>query len=160
MSDAIVADGQIRVSTIKTRHRDALKDLQQNENDRLNKIKNDPSRRVSRGNPEKDTDDDLGANCIQELLPVTQVWAGALEASRLSVGNRLALSRRDLLQHYDGVGAGYVASKICHLEKLIILISSTREKVDTTVKAGHKRISQMVCAAPPPGTLMLVTNNL
>lgn len=160
MSDAIVADDQITVSTIKTRHRDALRDLQQNENDRLSKIKNDPSRRVSRGNPENDTDNDLGATCIQELLPVTQVWAGAVEASRLSVGNRLALSRRDLLQHYDAVGAGNVASKICHLEKLIILISSTREKVDTTVKAGHKRISQIVSAAPPPGTLMLVTTHL
>ena len=157
MSNSIVADDQITVRTIKTRHRDALRDLQQNENDRLSTIKNDPSRRVSRGNPENDTDNHLGAKCIQELLPVTQVWAGALEASRLTVGNRLALTRRDLLSHYDAVGVGHVASKICHLEKLIILISSTREKVDTTVKAGHKRIRQIVSAAPPPGTIMLVT---
>ena len=155
MSDAIDPDDQITVRTIKTRHSDALRDLQQNENDRLLRIKNDPSRQISRcNNTVNDGSSDPGATCIEDSLPVKQVWAGALEASRLSVGNRLAVTRRDLLSHYDAVGAGHVANKICNLEKLIILISSTREKVDTTVMAGHQRIRQIVSASPLSGTSM------
>ena len=159
MSDAIDTDGQITVRTIKTRHSDALRDLQQNENDRLLRIKNDPSRQISRCNTVNDESNDPGAKCIEDSLPVKQVWAGALEASRLTVGNRLAVTRRDLLSHYDAVGVGYVANKVCNLEKLIILISSTREKVDTTVKAGHQRINQIVGASHPSGTTMLAISD-
>ena len=154
MIDATDTNDQNTVRTIKTRHSDALRDLQQNENDRLLRIKNDPSRQISRCNTLNDGSSNPGATCIEDSLPVKQVWAGALEASRLSVGNRLAVTRRDLLSHYDAVGAGHVANKICNLEKLIILISSTREKVDTTVMAGHQRIRQIVSASPLSGTAM------
>ena len=132
--------------TVKTRHLDALKDLQKNENDRLQKIKNDPSRQLSRNHSAPT--DELGLNeTIIDSLPVKQVWAGALEASKLTVEKKVAVTRRDLLLDYQPVDTGEVKRKIGQWEKLIVLIASTVEQVDTTVQAGCKRMSQIVAVA-------------
>lgn len=132
--------------TVKTRHLDALKDLQKNENDRLQKIKNDPSRQLSRNHSAPT--DELGLNeTIIDSLPVKQVWAGALEASKLTVEKKVAVTRRDLLLDYQPVDTGDVKRKIGQWEKLIVLIASTVEQVDTTVQAGCKRMSQIVAVA-------------
>lgn len=159
MSEATAADetDDQRVGrTIKTRHLDALRDLQKNESDRLQRIKNDPSRTLTRRNEPNDSDVVLGSESAKDSLPVKQVWAGALKASKLTVGKRLAVTRRDLLSHYQPVGTGYVKSKIGQWEKLIVLIESTREQVDTTVRAGCQRMSQIVANSPPPKSAMYV----
>jgi hypothetical protein len=136
--------------TIKTRHLDALRDLQKNESDRLQKIKNDPSRHLSRHYDSNDEDIVAGNEHRKDSLPVKQVWAGALKESQLTEGNRLALTRRDLLSQYKPVGAGHVKNKIGQWEKLIVLRISTREQVDTTVQAGCDRMNQIVANSPPP----------
>lgn len=135
-------DDQRMGRAITTRHLDALKDLQKNENDRLQKIKNDPSRRLSRCYT--NLLDESGVNeTTKDSLPVSQVWAGALEASKLTVEKKVAVTKRDLLQHYQPVDTGYVKGKIGQWEKLIVLFPSSIEQVDTTVQAGCKRMSQL-----------------
>ena len=140
--------------TIKTRHLDALRDLQKNESDRLQRIKNDPSRRLSRCYEPDGTDERNDKERAKESLPVKQVWAGALIESQLTEGKRLAITRRDLLSHYPPIGTGYVKTKIGLWEKLIILTQSSRERVDITVKAGCKIMNQIVANSPPPKSAM------
>ena len=121
-------DDQRIVSSIQTRHLDALRDQQKNENDRLQKIKNDPSRQLSRHHS---ADPEIGINENEEedSLPVKEVWADALKASKLTVQARVAVTKRNILSLYQPVDTGYVKSKIGHWEKLIVLVESTIEQV-------------------------------
>lgn len=134
--------------TIKTRHLDALRDLQKNEIERLHIIKSDPSRKLSRRYEPDGSEEQSDRECAKESLPVKQVWAGALKESQLTEGKRLAITRQ--ASHYLLVGSGYVKTKIGILEKLIVLIQSSREKVDNTVKAGCRRMNQIVANSPRP----------
>jgi hypothetical protein len=136
--------------TIKTRHLDALRDLQKNETERLQILKSDPSRKLSRRYEPDGSYEQRDPERARESLPVKQVWAGALKESQLTEGKRLAITRQ--ASHYLLVGSGYVKTKIGLLEKLIVLIQSSREKVDNTVRAGCRRMNQIVANSPRPKT--------
>lgn len=147
-------DGQRVGRSIKTRHLDALRDLQKNESDRLQRIKNDPSRLLSRHYDSNDAEVLAGCKSLKDSQPVRQFWAGALKESQLTEGNRLALTRRDHLSDYQPLGTGYVRLQIGQWEKLIVLRISTREQIATTVQAGCHRMNQIVANSPPPKIAM------
>lgn len=164
-------DDQRMVRSVTTRHLDALRDLQKSENDRLQRIKNDPSRQLSRHHS-VDTAQlgigiggGIGGGGVKESedsLPVKQLWDVALIASKLTVENRVADTRRerDLLAHCLslGLGTGYVRSKIGLWEKLIVLSEATSEQVDTTILAGYRRMTQMA-STPNKATMYVFPTN-
>jgi hypothetical protein len=107
---------------IKTRHLEALRDLQKSENDRLQKIKNDPSRLLSR---HYETDSAIA----EDSLPVKQLWAGALKASISQSGERLAVTKNATRSNYQSIGLGHVKSKIGQWEQFIVITASSVEQV-------------------------------
>ena len=120
-------------SDFKSRFQNAVRIQQKNEDERLRRLKKDPSRGIGGNSPD---------NSSPPGHSLKGVWDDVLQASKMSEMDRLDLTKKITITPFLVTdGSGLVRDRIDGFEKLFMQTVSTIEQFNATVAAGYSSLA-------------------
>ena len=119
------------VSNVKERHKIAIENAKKDQWDRIQQIKNDPSRKLEKG----------------EEKGVKDKWKEAQAIAYQSELDRYETTRQHTLSQFQPISAGHVKGLSAFFHRLIIMAVPTLWSINRTITRGLTRLQELSAAS-------------